>query len=200
VAVPVRGQDKPADAGATLQAFKAALEAGDLKKTADLTAGPAGAALRQLAEPYAKAKAASDRLDKALAARPALGWRNPFAAGLTPLEGAQLEVVEIGQEGPITVARVKYGPRGQGPEEVLGVRKEGDAWRVDLPGELARTLHPLGVKDRLAKRRQGLDKLADIIGTLATEIESAKLTTREGVVLRLVELTGGANLAELLGG
>jgi hypothetical protein len=175
-----------------LQSLKTALEAGDVKQVSEHAAGETGAVLRRLADPLAKAKAASDRLDKALAGKPEIGWQNPFAAGLAPLAGAQLEIVEIAKEGNLFAARVRYRQAAQ--EESIGIRNEDGAWRIDLPQELAKELRPLRDPDRLDKRRKLLEQLAEVLTTLAGDIESGKCKTKEEVTLRLLELIADSNL------
>jgi hypothetical protein len=175
-----------------LRSFKTALEAGDVKRVSEHAAGETGAVLRRLAEPLAKAKAASDRLEKALAGKPEIGWQNPFAAGLAPLAGGQLEIVEIAKEGNLFAARVRYRQAAQ--EESIGIRNEDGAWRIDLPQELAKELRPLRDPDRLEKRRKLLEQLADVLTTLAGDIETGKRKTKEEVTLRLLELIADSNL------
>ncbi len=190
--VPSGFCDEPPPAqAAALQAFKTALEKGDLKAVAESAAGESGNILRRLADPIAKAKAASDRLDKALTEKPEIGWQNPFAPGVAPLTG-QLEIVEIAKEGDSVVARVRYGQADQ--EESLGIRNEGGAWRVDLPAELARALRPLANPERLERRRKELEQLAEVLNSLAADIETGKRKTKEEVILRLIELASESNL------
>jgi hypothetical protein len=189
---PMAADDATPKQAAALSEFKTYLEKGDLKKLGDKVAGESGNTLRRLAEPFSKAKAASDRLDKALADKPEVGWQNPFAAGLAPLARGQLEIVEITPNGESFVARVRYGQFGQ--EEAVGIRKEGEEWRIDLPAELARALRPLAKPERLEKRRRELEILAEILNSLAADIEAGKRKTKEEVILRLVELISDGNL------
>jgi hypothetical protein len=177
---------------AAMQAFKSALESGDIKQVSQHAAGETGAILRRVSEPLLKAKAASDRLDKALAAKPEIGWHNPFAAGLAPLAGSQLEVVEIAREGNLFVARVRYRQSPQ--EETIAIRNEEGAWRVDLPSELAKDLQPLRDPERLDKRRKQLEQLTEVLAALAADIESGKRKTKDEVTLRLLELIADSNL------
>jgi hypothetical protein len=185
-------EDQLSTQAAALQALKAAIEKGDVKALAQNAAGEPGVILRRLADPFAKAKTASDRLDKALMEKAEIGWRNPFSSGLTPLTGARLEIVEIGKEGSDFVARVRFGQADQ--EESLGIRNESGSWRVDLPAELVRALRPLGKPERLDRRRTELEQLTDVLNSLAADIESGKRKTKEAVMLRLLELIGESNL------
>jgi hypothetical protein len=181
-----------------LAAYKAAIESGDIKAVAELTAGPSGDALRKLAGPLTRAKAASDKLDKVLRDRPEIGYKNSFAPGLSPFADMQYEVIEVEKEGDKVVARIKYGPRGKAQEETVQVQTEAGKWRVDAPAELVKHLRKLSAPGQLERHAQGLDRLADLLDTLATEIENGTLKTKEQVLLRTLDLFAKNKLAELL--
>src|SRR6188474_3062794 len=84
-AQPAKTEDtKPANPAAAIAAIKQALERRDVVAFAQLTAGPHGATLRKLAQPLKKAQDASDKLDRALADKPALSVVNPFLDQLNP--------------------------------------------------------------------------------------------------------------------
>src|SRR5262249_15650575 len=181
VSLAIADDANVATQAAAMQSFKSALEGGDIKQLSQHAAGETGAILRRLAEPLLKAKAASDRLDKALAAKPEIGWHNPFAAGLAPLAGSPTEVVGIARGGRMFCARVRYP---QSPEEeTMGIRNEEGAWRIDLPGELAKDLRPLRDPERLDKRRKQLEQLTEVLNALAADIESGKRKTKDDVTL-----------------
>jgi hypothetical protein len=181
-----------------LKAYKTAIEAGDIKAVAELTAGEYGAILRKMAEKLAQAKANSDRLDKALKEKD-IKFDNPFAAGLAPFADLEFGVVEVGKEGAKAVARIKVGPRGKGQEETVYVQSEGGAWRVDLPADLARHLRPLASAERLNRHLEGLTKLTDLLNTVTGEVLNGTLKTKDEVLLRVVKLCDQYQLGKLLG-
>jgi hypothetical protein len=181
-----------------LKAYRKAIEDGDIKAVAALTAGEPGTTLRKLAEPLARAKDASDRLKKALEEKQ-LKFDNPFAAGLAPLADMEFALVEMGKEGARTVARIKVGPRGKGQEETIYLSAEGGGWRLDPPADLAKQLRALASTERLERRLKGLDQLARILETVAGEVQNGKLKTSEDILLRLVKLGEEQKLSELLG-
>jgi hypothetical protein len=199
VSLPLRAQDKATTPAAALGFVKAAIEAGDVKALSVQTAGEPGARLRQIAEPYTKAKQASERLDRALKDKPELGVKSPFTAGLTPLAELQYDIVEVGKEEKNKVlARVRFGPRGRAQEEAVFVQNESGAWRVDLPGDLTKTLKPLASAERTDRQARSYEKLAELLDTLAKEVQDGTLKTKDAVVLRMLALVDEAGLAELL--
>ncbi len=185
---------KAATPAAALQAFKTALEQGDFKAVAQHAGGPKGQSLRELAVPFLKAKEANDRLDKAVKDRK-IELRNPFAASLTPFAELQFELVDVTTENNQVLARVKCGLRGKGAEETVAVVME-DGWRVTPPEAVVKQLPGA---DRLKKHATGLDKLAKVLDAVAKEIEAGKATTKEKVLLRLVELFQEEKVNEYLG-
>lgn len=193
----VQAQEKSATPDKALQAFKAAVEAGDVKRLSQHLAGEQGAALRKLVEPFEKAKTASERFDRALKERK-IDFKNPFAAAFSPLADMQFDVVNdevVKKTDREYLARIKYGPRGKAQEETVLVQAEEGAWRVGAPIELAKTLPG---KDRLERQMKGLEKLAEILDKLAGELETKKLTTKEELGVRLIKLIEDEKLAELL--
>ena len=196
--IPLHAQDKATTPAAALGFVKAAIESGDVKALSAHTAGEAGATLRKPAEPHAKARQASERLDRALKDKPEIGFKNPFTVGLAPLADLQYDVVEVGKEDKKTPARVRFGPRSRAQEEAVFVHNEAGAWRVDLPGDLAKTLKSLVDAERVDRQARGLDKLAELLDTLAKEIQEGGLKTKDAVVLRMLALVDDAGLADLL--
>src|ERR1043165_4607792 len=81
----LHAQEKATTPAAALGFVKAAVESGAGKALSAHTAGEMGALLRKLAEPYAKAKQASERLDRALKDKTEIGFKNRFTTGLMPL-------------------------------------------------------------------------------------------------------------------
>ena len=198
VAPPVSAQDKASTPAAALGFVKAAVESGDVKTLSMHTAGEAGATLRKLAEPHSKARLASERLDRALKDKPEIGFKNPFSASLSPLADLQYDIVEVGKEDKKVPARVRFGLRGRAQEEAVFVHNEAGAWRVDLPGDLAKTLKSLANAERADRQARGLEKLAELLDTLAKEIQDGGLKTKDAVVLRMLALVDDAGLGELL--
>jgi hypothetical protein len=198
VAAQAQAPEKAITPAAALALVKVAVEAGDLKTLAQHTAGDMGVTLRKLAEPYAKAKLANERLERLLKEKSEIGFRNPFAGSLNPLADMQYDIVEVGKEAATLPARIRFGIRGKAQEEAILVRKEGDVWRVDLPGELVKQLQNLAGPERIARHARGLDKLADVLDTLTREIQEGKLRTKDAVTLRLAMLVEETKLAELL--
>jgi hypothetical protein len=202
IVVPAVGQTpqkqedaKPANPTAALNAYKQAIERRDAVGFASLTAGAPGAALRKLAPGLKKAQDASEKFNRALADKPALGVTNPFLDQLDPLQGYHFEVVELTQENRQYLARIRFGRAGKLNEETVSVTQEGDAWRVSLPGEYLKAVQRL-TPERLDKEVQSLTKLADVLNTVAEEVSSGKLTTKEAVILRLAALVKEARLVE----
>jgi hypothetical protein len=192
------GQDRATTPAAALGFAKAAVEGGDVKALSAHTAGEAGATLRKLAEPHSKARQASERLDRALKDKPEIGFKNPFTAGLTPLADLQYDVVEVGKDDKKVPARIRFGLRGRAQEEAVFIHNEAGVWRVDLPGELAKTLKPLANPERVDRQARGLEKLTELLDTLAKEIQEGSLKTKDAVVLRMLALVDEGGLAELL--
>jgi len=196
-AAGAQGPEKAATPAAALALVRLAVESGDLKALAEHTAGDAGVTLRKLAEPYAKAKQANERLERLMKDKPEIGFKNPFG-DLNPLADMQYDIVEVGKEGVTLTARIRFGPRGKAQEEAILVRKDGNDWRVDLPGELVKQLRAFSAPDRLERQIRGLDKLAEVLDTLAREVQEGKLKTKDAVTLRLLGLVDEAKLAQLL--
>jgi hypothetical protein len=193
----VAGAQEKADERATVLAnFKTAMEAGDLKKLGPLVAGGEGEILRALAEPYAKAKVASDRFDSALKEK-AIAFSNPFAGAVTPLADLQFDVVEFAREDGKELVRVRFGPRGKGQEETLLLQQEQGTWRVSLPTELIKELKPLTKREERDRRAKGIEKLSELLDTAAREVQNGTLKTKEAVALRMARLFEEGNLAEL---
>jgi hypothetical protein len=192
-----QGLEKATTPAAALALVKVAVESADLKALAEHTAGDAGVTLRKLAEPYAKAKQANERLERLLKDKPEIGFKNPFA-DLNPLADMQYDIVEVGKEGATLTARIRFGPRGKAQEEAILVRRDGNGCRVDLPGELTKQLRVFASPDRLDRQIRGLDKLAEVLDTLAREVQEGKLKTKDAVTLRLLGLVDETKLAELL--
>jgi hypothetical protein len=192
-----RAQDHDPRATA-LANFKTALETGNVKTLANLAAGKEGDVLRKLADPYTKTKAASDRLDAALKEK-GINFTNPFAGSVTPLADLQLDILEIAKDGNQDIARVRFGPRGKAMEETLALVQEEGTWRISLPAELLKDLRTLSKKDHRDRRLQGIDKLGDLLDTVAKEVQNGTLKTKEAVVLRVARLFQEGRLGELLG-
>jgi hypothetical protein len=190
---PKQGDAKPANPTAALNAYKQALDRRDPVAFANLTAGAPGAALRKLAPALKKAQDASEKFNRALADKPALSVTNPFLDQLDPLQGYHFEVVELAQENRQYLARIRFGRAGKLSEETVSVTQEGDIWRVSLPGEYLKSVQRL-TPERLDKEVQSLTKLADVLNTVAEEVSSGKLTTKEAVLLRLAALVKDAKL------
>jgi hypothetical protein len=184
---------------AALAGYKSAIEGGHVVAAAELTAGSPGVAFRKLAGPWTKAKAASDRLDRALAGKPELNLKNPLTRSFAPFVDMEYAVVEASKEGTRILVRIKYGPRGKGQEEVVGLVQEGGTWRLDPPGDLAKSLRRLNDPTVLEKRVKGLGTLAEALDKLAGEIEAGKLKNREEVLARLAVLVSSLELDKLLG-
>jgi hypothetical protein len=190
-------QDKAPGPEKALEAFKAAVEAGNVQDLSQLVAGDEGVGLRQLAEPFDKAKRASDRFDQAMRDRK-IDFKNPFAAAFQPFLDVQFEAVKdeiIRKSDRQYLARVKYGPRGKAQEETVLVQLEGNVWRVGAPLELAKSLPP---KERWERQVKALEKLAQILERLAADIENKKLTSKEQVGILLIRLIEQEKLAEFL--
>src|SRR5215208_1063693 len=134
---------KPANPNAAVTAYKQVIERRDVVAFANLTAGAPGATLRKLAPALKKAQDASDKLDRALAEKPALGVTNPFLDEINPLKGYQFDLVELSQDNRVYVARVRFGRVGKLGEETLSVTQEGDVWRVSLPGDYLKSVQRL---------------------------------------------------------
>jgi hypothetical protein len=183
-------------------ALKKAIEANDLHTLALIASPKVREPLEKLAGPFAKAQAASARLDKAIAERPPLAFINPFAASLTPFAGMQIDLVEITKDGAATTVRVRFVAKSQPPrEEVLALTTEGASWRIDLPAEVTKPLLRLAAApDKLQKQAQGLERLATVLSTLTDEVEKERFKTKEALVLRLIQLVDEAKLPELFVG
>lgn len=192
---PKPDETKPANPDAALAAYKQALERHDVVAFANLTAGAPGVTLRKLAPAMKKAQDASDKFDRALADKPALNLTNPFLDELNPLKGYQFERVELAQENKQYLARVRFGRAGKLNEETVSVTREGDLWRVSLPGEFLKSVQRL-TPERLDKQIQSLAKLAEVLNTVADEVAGGKLATKEAILLRLANLVRDAKLGE----
>jgi hypothetical protein len=192
------------NAAGALAAFKVAVERGDVAALAAVTAGDTGVALRKIAPRHAKAREASDRLDRLVAERAELSFKNPFTAGLQPLADLQCDILELSESGAATsgakpaLARLRFGPRGKAQEEAIFVRNEQGTWRIELPGMLAKQLQPLTGSERLDRQLKGLEKLAELLEALTKEVQAGTLKTKEAVTLRLVGLVNEYGLTELL--
>jgi hypothetical protein len=178
-------QDDPR--ASALARFKVAIETGNIKELAPLVAGRPGQILRRLADPYARLQAANERLEAALAER-GITLENPFASVAQPLEDCHLEVLEITQEAGKPCARVRFGPRGRGAEELLALVEEEGTWRVTLPSALGNDLEKDAGQVPVEQRARQLARLADLLETLAQELATGKLKTRDEVLLRLLRL------------
>lgn len=190
---PKVDETKPANPDAVLVAYKQAIERRDVVTFANLTAAAPGATLRKLAPAMKKAQDASDKLDHALADKPALNFVNPFLNELNPLQGYQFEKVELTQDNRQYLARVRFGRAGKLNEETVSVLQEGDTWRVSLPGDFLKSVKRL-TPDRLEKQVQALSKLAEVLSTVADEVAGGKLTTKEAILLRLANLVRDAKI------
>lgn len=178
--------------------FKVALETGNVKTLSGLAGGKEGDTLRKLADPYVKAKAASDRLDAALKEK-SITFGNPFAASVTPLADLQLDILEITKEDNQEIARVRIGPRGKTIEETLLLTQEDGGWRVSLPADMLKDLRTLSKKEQRDRRIQGIDKLATLLDTVAKEVQNGTLKTKETVLLRVAGLFKDEGVGEYLG-
>jgi hypothetical protein len=185
----------PADPAAALSAVKEALEKADVVAYANLAAGPPGAIFRKLAGPLKKVQDASEKLDRAIAEKPALNVINPFANQLNPLVGYQIEIIELFKEGNQQLSRVRFGLANQLKEETLLIAQEDGQWRVSLPGEFLKSANRL-TPERLSKQIDTLSRLADILTNLAGEVSSGKLATREAVMIKLAAAVKDAKLTE----
>lgn len=180
---------------AALTAYKQALEKADVLAFANLTAGSPGVTLRKLAGPLRKAQEASEKLDRALADKPALSVVNPFLEEFQPLKGFQLELVELTKEGNLHLARVRFGKTNQLKEETLSVLQEENTWRVSLPGDFLKSVNRL-TPDKLARQIETLTKLTDILTKIAAEVTAGQLTTKESILIKLATAIKEAKLFE----
>jgi hypothetical protein len=171
---------------AALAGFKTALESGNVKTLSGLAAGKDGDTLRKLADAYTRARAASDRLDNALKEKRIL-LVNPFAASANPLADLQLDILELTKENNQDIARVRFGPRGKTVEETLLLAQESGLWRVSLPAELVKDLRSLDKKEARDRRVQAIDKLAELLDSVAKDVQSGTLKTKESVLLRIAK-------------
>jgi len=192
---PKSDQTAPATPDAALAAYKAALDRRDVAAFANLTAGPPGVTLRKLAPGMKKAQEASDKLDRVLADKPALNFVNPFLDELNPLQGYQLEQVELTQDNRQYLARVRFGRAGKLNEESVSITQEGGAWRISLPGEFLKSVRRL-TPERLERQVRTLTKLAEALNAVADEVAAGKLTTKEAILLRLATLVRDAKIEE----
>jgi hypothetical protein len=190
----------------TVQKMQTALQQHNLKALAEVATLPQANILKDLSEPLEKARTASDRLDKVVREQLKIAYAHPFAASLSPFADRHLELVEIAKDGTQLLARVRYGTAGRAQEETIGIYPVDGVYRADLPAEIVRMLQklarPAGPNDPpeaapLRREIKRLEKVADILNTLADEIEKQKKwTTRETVTLRLLELVEEKKLAE----
>lgn len=206
---------------AALEAFKKAVDSGDVRALADRTADvrddkgekvvqPLGTAFREVAGPYVLAKEASDRLDATLRANAdaknpekAGNFRNPFVGSFNAFSDLTCEIVEEptplpSKEAGRMIARIKFGPRGQNPEEPVFVQLEAGKWRVVPPVELAKSIQKLARDDIRKKRVDGYTKLAKVLDEVAGGIEKGTLKTKDDVTLDLIRRFQKENLATLL--
>jgi hypothetical protein len=195
-AQPPKTDEKPANPDAALAAYRQALERRDVVAFANLTAGAPGATLRKLAPAMKRAQDAAEKFDRALSEKPALQVTNPFLDQLNPLQGFQLELVELTQENRQYAARIRFGRAGKMNEETVSVSQEGDLWRVSLPGDYLKTVQRLP-PERVAQQVEMLTKLAEVLNTVAEEVSSGKLVTKEAVLLRLGRLAKDAKLGDV---
>jgi hypothetical protein len=209
--LPLAVQDKPTAPPPTplaaVQKMQTALQQHDLKALAEVAAQPHAGTLQTLAEPFSKARKASDRFDKAVRDKLKFPFVHPFAASLSPFADRQLELVEIAKDGTQLLARVRYGTPGSALEETLGIHPIDSIYRIDLPAEITRMTQKLarpaplaaegqGATTPLAREKQRLEGVALILDTVAEEIEKGKWTTKETVTLRLLELVQESKLAD----
>lgn len=205
--LPLAVQDKPpapTPQGA-FQKMQTALQQHDLKALAEVASQPHAATLQSLAEPFAKARKAGERLDKAAKDKLKFPFVHPFTASLSPFADRQLELVEFAKDGTQLLARVRYGAPGQALEETLGIHATDSIYRIDLPAEITRMTQKLarpapvdvhGAVAPLAREKQRLESVARILDTVADEIEKGRWTTKETVTLRFLELVQETKLAE----
>lgn len=177
-------------------AYRASVDKADVTSFASLTAGPMGASLRKLAPALQKAQTASDALSKALSEKPALGLLNPLADEFNPLKGYQLELIEMTPGKEEHLARVRIGLPGRLKEETLSVKKEDATFRVSLPSVFLKSVR-LMTPDRVAKQVDSLNRLADIMTSLAQQVTKGELTTKEAVVLKLSQAIKDVKLGEV---
>lgn len=189
----------------TFQAVNTALQQHDLKTLAKLAMPPHAVTLHSLAEPFARARQASDRLNKAAQDKLKFPYVHPFTASLTPFAERALELVEVAKDGTQLLGRIRYGPPGRASEETVGIYAVDGIYRVDLPAEIARMTQKLSrpaIGDQpspLDQEKTRLDKVARILDTLAEEIDKGQWTTKETVTLRLLELVDETKLTEGMG-
>lgn len=197
ICVTVQAQDAklPSSAEAALTAYRQAFEKGDVLAIARLTSGPAGQTLRTLAPALSETQTASDAFSKALAEKPALNLTNPFAQELNPFSGYQLELLELTRNKDEHQALVRFGKPQRVREETLSVKKEGEGYRVSLPGFFLKTMGTY-TQEKLTKQTKELTNLAGILKKLAEQVSKGEQSTKEAIVLKLAELVKEVKLSE----
>lgn len=185
----------PGSAEAAITAYRQAFEKGDMQTIARLTSGTEGQTLRTLVPALLDAQSASDTFSKALAERPALNLNNPFAQELNPFSGYQLELLELTRNKVEHLALVRFGQPQRMREETLNIRKEGEGYRVSLPGLFLKTMQTY-TQGKLTTQTKELTNLASILKKLAEQVSKGELSTKEAIVLKLAELVKEAKLSE----
>lgn len=192
------GQEKPANAADGMVAYKKALESGDVKTLAELTSGKEGEILRAIAEPLAKARAASDKFDEALRDK-SIPLNNPFAANVNPLVDWQFDVVEPPKKVDDKLVFIaRFGPRGRTIEEALVASDKEGSWRISAPTDLARTLKPFHDAKALDQHKEALARLTTILSTAQDDVAKDRARTPAIVLLHLAKLVADNKLAEVL--
>lgn len=186
----------PVTAEGALAAYRSAIDKGDVEAFARLTAGPSGNTLRTLAPPLKKAQIASEAFTKALGDKPALGLTNPLADDFNPLKGYLLEIIELTPGKDEQLARVRFGTIGRLHEETLSIKKEGETFRISLPGAYLKSVR-LITPERLSKQVEGLNSLTSILNDLAQQVTKGELTSKEAILLKLAQAVRDAKLAEV---
>jgi hypothetical protein len=185
--VQTDGNKMPESAQAAISSYRQAFEKGDVLSIARFSSGPAGQTLRSLAPALAEAQIASEAFSKALAEKPALNYSNPFTTELNPFSGYQLELLELTRHENEHQALVRFGKSPRLQEETLLIKKEGDGYRVSLPGFFLKSLVTY-TPEKVSKQTRELTSLANVLKKMADQVTKGELATKEAVILKLAEL------------